>query len=183
MRNDTRTLDMVCCAGLIALAIGGTIAALKSVAARADVFDRQREAAEMRLRELNQAQTTLGRLSDVLKVNQTALETLQKRLPESERIGQFLADLDALAGRHGVRVNNVRPGRAIREEICTRTPLSFSCEGRFSDLHALLYGLESMERLVRIEEVDMVRDSLETGCTLDVKCNVYMREDDSGANG
>ena len=175
MHLSIRTLNTACLAGFVALAIGGSFVASRSARAKAERMDRDRKTAEVLLGEFKKAQTALGRLDATLKANQTALETLRKRLPESEPIGGFFADLDALAGKAAVKVNKVAPGQSVPEQMCTRTPLAFSCEGSFAGLHAVLHGLERMDRLVRIEQVSISRSSPSSRCSMTITCSVYGR--------
>jgi len=175
MHISIRTLDIACLTGFLALALGGGFLAATSVRAKADRIDRGTKAAEALLGELKRAQDALGRLDGVLKANQTALEALRTRLPESDPIGGFLADLDALARQADAKVNKVSPGQSVREDICMRTPLAFSCEGFFAGLHAALHGLERMNRLVRVERVSMSRSSESSRCSMEITCSVYGR--------
>jgi Tfp pilus assembly protein PilO len=175
MYLSIRAINIGCLAGFLALAIGGNFVAARSAKAKADRVDHDVQAAKVLLGEFNKAQSALLRLDATLKANQTALETLRKRLPESDPIGGFLADLDALASKTDVKVNKVAPGESVREDICTRTPLAFSCEGSFAGLHAVLHGLEHMDRLVRAEQVSISRSSPSTRCSMDITCSVYGR--------
>ena len=175
MQIGLRTIDAACLVGLIALAAGGSVVAVESGHRKADRIARDNQASEARLGDLGKAQSVVDRLDMELKANQATLETLRKRLPESQQIGEFLADLDALAGKAGVNINKVEPGASVPGDICARTPLAFSCQGPFASLHGLLYGLESMERLVRIESVSMNRASLAGACRMDIRCSVYGR--------
>ncbi len=175
MHINLRTLDIACLAGLAALALGGGFTVTRSVKNRAVRLDRDRRAVEVLRAECEKAEGVLGRLDAALRVNQHALEALRKRLPEAETIGAFLADLDALAGRAGVKVSTVTPGRPVAEELCMRTPFAFSCEGSFEGIHALLSGLENMDRLVRVARVTITKPSPSDRCNMDVACNVYGR--------
>ncbi len=175
MYLNIRTLNVACLAGFLALALGGSVTAARSAKAKAARMDRDQKAVEVLLGDLRKAESTLVRLDASLKANQTALETLRQRLPEVEPIGGFLADLDALANKADVKVNKVAPGPCVPEGICTRTPLAFSGEGSFAGLHGVLYGLERMDRLVRVERVSITRRSPSGPCSMDITCSVYGR--------
>ena len=170
-----RTIDVACLAGLLALALGGGLAGVRSARTKAESVDRQNKAVEVRLAELKQARSVLGVFDRALRSNQTSLEALRERLPQSRGIGDFLADMDRLMTRNKVSLSNVTPGAPVAEELCTRRPLNFSCRGTFANLHAVLYGLERMSRLVRVDQVSISRDSLSSDCEMNASCSVYGR--------
>ncbi len=173
MHIGIRTLNAACLAGFVTLAAGGGFVAVWSARAKADRMARENLAAQRLLGEYRKAQSALARLDASLKANQIALETLRKRLPESEPIGRFLADLDALVREANVKVNKLTPGQSVQETICTRTPLAFSCEGSFAGLHAVVHGLEHMDRLMHVERVSIRGGYPSNRCSMDIACSVY----------
>lgn len=170
-----RTLDIACLAVFAALAVGGGFVVVKTANAKADRLDREKNAVQVQLAELGKGRVALSRLNVVLNANKAALDSMMKRLPETEQIGDFLAEFDALAAKASVGISKVAQGQSVREEICTRTPISLSCQGSFESLHALLYGLENMNRIVRVERVSINRASLAESCRMDIACSVYGR--------
>ena len=143
--------------------------------AKIDRNEREAKAVEVLLGESRKAQSALDRLDAAITAHQAALETLRRRLPQSDPLSGFFAEIDALARKAAVQVNMVAPGQSVREEMCTRTPLAFSCEGSYTGLYAVLHGLECMDRLVRIEGVSMRRSPPSSRCSMDVTCSVYGR--------
>jgi Tfp pilus assembly protein PilO len=175
MKMTTRTLDMACVTGLLALALLGAFWVVKSSQAMAGRVSRHNQAVIQRRGELKTAQAVLGRLDVALKQNENALEELRERLPESHSAGEFLGDLDAVMARHGVDLSEMTPGTPVHEELCVRTPLQLACRGQFGGLHAVLYEIETMQRLVRIDRASIRRDSLAGKCYMDAACSVYGR--------
>ena len=175
MYLSIRTLNIACLTGFLALAIGGGFGVARCAKAKADRIERDKKAVEVLRVGLNKAQDALVRLDSTLGANQTALDMLRERLLTSEPIGGFLAGLDAVASKADVKVKQVAPGQSVREEICTRTPLAFACEGSFAGLHAVLYGLERADRLVRVEQFSISRSSPSNRCSMNVTCSVYGR--------
>jgi Tfp pilus assembly protein PilO len=128
--------------------------------------------------ELSKAQTILSALDRALMSNQAALESLRTRLPGREAMGGFLSRLDRLASQYRVELRSIQPGAPVREELCIRTPVRFACQGAFVDLHALVYNLEVMDRLVRIDSLNISSETGEESCRMDVACSVYGSRDE-----
>jgi len=171
----TKTLDAACLGGLLALAIGGSFVVAGIASAEARRIERHNAAIEARSQELKQAQSVLAKLDGALRSNQSALDALRERLPESGEMGRLLSGLDAVARRNSVDLSQLTPGTAVDGELCRKTSLQLKCRGPFSGLHALLYELETMPRLVRVERVNISRNALKDTCTMDVACSVYSR--------
>ncbi len=175
MRLKTHTVDVICGIGLLAVLFGGVLAVIASGTATARAVSRQNERVTQRMEELKQAQSVLERLDRALRNNEAALDQLQKRLPESQAMGAFLADLDILMRNSGIDLSNVTPGAPVREALCSRMPLRFSCRGSFEGLHRALYGLETQERIVRVDQVVVKMDEQSGDCSMDVSCRIYGR--------
>jgi len=175
VRNSVQTLDLACVAGLVAFALVGGYVTVRSASSTAHRVEQRNQAVEARLAELKRAQAALDQLDVALRANQSALETLRKRLPESQGIGQFLAGLDAMMARNDVTLRNVTPGNPIAEELCTRTPLVLTCRGTFANLHAVLRELEQMDRLVRVDQASISGHAPASGCEMSASCSVYGR--------
>ncbi len=175
MHLSIRTLNVACLAGFLALGLGGLVVVAAAANAKANRIERSNKAADSLLDGLKKAQSTLSQLDAILGENQAAAEKVSKRLTESEVIGGFLADLDALASEADVKINKVASGQPVAEEVYTRTPITFSCEGSFAGLHSLLYRLERMDRLVRVEQVSISRRPPSSRCSMNVLCSVYGR--------
>ena len=175
MRINIRVFDVICLAGLVALAALGSLAAGKIAIARVKSTERKNLAIKAHLEELNKAKGVLGRLNSAIQANEAALTQLRTRLPESQAMGHFLSDLDTLMERSGVDLSKVAPGSPVAETLCRRTPLSFSCRGAFPDLHTVLYGLETQERVIRVDQVSITGEGESGECSMDVTCSVYGR--------
>ncbi len=175
MHLSIRTLNVACLAGFLALVLGGLVVVASAARAKANRIEHSNKVADSLLGGLMEAQSTLSLLDAILMENQAAAEKVSKKLPESEVIGGFLADLDALASKADVKINKVTSGQPVAEEVYTRTPITFSCDGSFAELHSLLYRLERMDRLVRVEQISISRRSPSSRCSMNVLCSVYGR--------
>jgi len=175
MRMHTNTLDVTCLAGLLALTLVAGVGGMKVVSARAAAANRQEKALQASQKELAEAQTVLSSLQRAIQANQPALERLYQRLPETQSMGDFLFELDAMISRNRVALSQVAPQTPVAEVLSIRTPLQFSCRGSFLDLHTVLYSLENQTRVVRVNQVTLRRGSSEQECMMDVVCDVYGR--------
>lgn len=175
MANRLQTLDGACLAGLVVLVLAGSLVAAKTVSAHRKSIASRNAAVEKRLAELKEALGVLETLERAVRSNQSALDTLRTRLPQAQGMGDFLASLDRAARRNRLELSTVQPGSVVREEWCGRTPVGITCRGAFTNLHAFLYQLETMERLVRVESVAIHGGSPTEPCGMTVSCSVYER--------
>jgi Tfp pilus assembly protein PilO len=175
MQLSIRAVDGICLAAFVGLAAAGSYVATRGVHARAVRIEHERKTEEYLQREGRKAQAALNRLDAALQANRTTLEILRKGLSGPEPVSGFLADLDALARRTEVKITAVAPESAVKEEFCTRTPLTFACQGSFAGLHALLSGLENTERFVRVSQVAINRSAGTGGCGMTVTCSLFGR--------
>jgi Tfp pilus assembly protein PilO len=170
-----RVIDGACMAGLVIIALGGSLAATKAIRDKAARIERTNRAVQDLYRENKAAQTALSRLDTALRANRTTLEMLRKGFSGPEPISGFLAELDTLARQAEVKITSVAPGTGVTEEFCTRTPLQFSCQGSFAGLHAMLHRLESTERFVRLSQVIVSRGAAAGSCAMEITCSLYGR--------
>lgn len=175
MKLNAKTLDMACIAGFLVFAVGGSVLALRSARAYAGRVAHRNRSVEERIVELKKAQAVLDRLELALRSNEAALAALRRRLPDSLGVGQFLSSLHAVMTRHDVELSKVTPGDTAAHDLYRKTAMSFRCRGAFADLHAVMYELETMERLVRIEGVSIGGGAAGRSCSMDVACSVYSR--------
>jgi Tfp pilus assembly protein PilO len=175
VKFDVKTLDIICMTGLLALVLGGSFVALKSIRSNSMRADQRHAAIEKSVSQLAQAEAVLSTITQVVESNQAALDTLRERLPESSTMGDFLSRLDALAQQNSINLSSVTPGETKAEELCSKTRVQFECSGSFNNLHSFLYNLETLPRLVRIDQTTITRTSPDRPSSMDVTCNVYSR--------
>ena len=175
MQLNKRILDSLCLAGLITLILVGSVVCVKLAVVRVKSVQQKTRVIDDYVTQLKKAQTVRGRLNSAIAANEAALTQIRTRLPESESMGMFLADLDAMMDKNKVDLSKVTPGSPVSEALCRRTPLSFSCRGNFTNLHAVLYGLETQQRVVLVDKVSIVGGASPGECAMDVSCSVYGR--------
>ena len=99
MRITCKSLDVACLSGLVVLAVGGGVLAVRSAGGHAKRMESRNESVEARIGQLREAQLALSRLDRALRANRSALDALRRRLPESEAMGGFLSNLGRIQFR------------------------------------------------------------------------------------
>lgn len=174
MQITAKTLDIACLSVFVIVAIGGGYLVANSVASQARRTTQHIQNMEGLLWKLGEAERALATVETAVQANQDALEALRKRLPESRDMGEFLSALDEVTKRNGVVLSKVAPGETVANELCHRIAVQFHCKGAFADLHATLHGIETMERIVQIEQVSISGGGAPGAqCSMDVSCGVF----------
>jgi Tfp pilus assembly protein PilO len=108
-------------------------------------------------------------------------EKSERSIPENRHFAALWQEIAELMSRHNLQGQQVKPGEESREgEVCS-VSLEIQCNGKLSDMFAFIGSLEQMERLVRIEQMDLTNDRDYTGqLTLSAKAKVFYRTIDSG---
>jgi len=90
------------------------------------------------------------------------------RIPPRRELGTFIGEIANLMNRHNLREHQVEPGDEIDAEDLKCIPLAVSCRGNLKQIFEFFRSLQKIERLVRIERVELVNDR-------DFKGDVSMR--------
>jgi len=175
MRVNRRTVDWMC-AGLVVVTVALAATTAFSVLARQrQRLQAQKALADQALEECGRAQAALGRLRSALSDAQDDLREMDEKVPESGRIGTFLARIDALMKQKHVVLVDLQPQASLAGEFYAKTPVRMSCSGAFAELHALLYELETMPRFVRMESVVMTRNPAAERCNMQLEISLFER--------
>ena len=176
MHVSSQNTNRLCALVLLATVLGAVSLAVTSGMAKSRRIRRGDARVQAQLEELRGVQDTLSRLSAVLAENKEAFAKLQAQFSETGNIGNFMKELDSIEARRKVVLSDLRPLPAVREDLCTRIPVQCSWQGPFPKLYTVLYDLENVDRVMRIERISMARASVYEPCKMDIDCSIFARQ-------
>jgi len=108
-------------------------------------------------------------------------EKSERSIPENRQFASLWQEIAELMNQHNLKDQQVKPGEELQDGDVRSVSLEIQCNGKLSDMFAFIGSLEKMERLVRIEQMDLTNDKDYTGqLTLSAKAKVFYRTPDSG---
>jgi Tfp pilus assembly protein PilO len=118
-----------------------------------------------------------------LPLIQEQLRTLQARLgdyetniPDQRAHGVFLHRIADLMKEHDLKDQIITPGEEIEADKFNCIPVSMRCTGELTQIAEFYRRLQSLGRLVRIEQVKLTNDQSYSGrVTMETEAVVYYR--------
>lgn len=108
-------------------------------------------------------------------------EKAVKKIPENQQFASLWQEIAELMSRHSLKDQQVKPGQESQEGSVRSVDLEIQCTGQLSDVFDFIGDLEKMDRLVRIEQMDLTNDKDYSGMlTLSAKAKVFYRTAESG---
>jgi type IV pilus assembly protein PilO len=77
------------------------------------------------------------------------------RLPDTTDIEKVIATLDRKAEQAGVKINDIKPGDEIVQELYVEKPIKISVNGSFHELLNFLYMVSKTERIVNMNDIKL----------------------------
>lgn len=104
----------------------------------------------------------------------------RRSIPENRQFASLWQEIAELMSSHNLQNQQVKPGAEIQEGAVNSVSLEIQCVGKLSDVFAFIGSLEKMDRLVRIEQMDLTNDKDYSGILmLSAKAKVFYRTNDS----
>jgi Tfp pilus assembly protein PilO len=100
------------------------------------------------------------------------------QVPQERALGAFLHRIADLMDEHNLGERLIQPGKEIRAEELNCIPVRMQCEGRLEEIFEFFKSLQSLDRLVRVEQVRLVNDRDFNGMvSMETSAVVYYRPD------
>lgn len=117
-----------------------------------------------------------------LELSPRALE-YDLRLPADKQFALLWQQIAEIMNRHRLMDQLVRPGEQVCEgEICM-IPLSIECAGTFEQVFGFFQDLETFDRLIRMEEIQLKNDKDLSGrLSLTARAQVFYRSGQKSEN-
>ena len=121
---------------------------------------RQTKAAE---RKAVNEDATQGRLLPVLEEQARNLSEsigdYDAKIPPERELGAFLGRITDLMNEHSLKEQVVTPGGEVKSGELNCIPVDIECRGNLAQMFEFFKGLQSLDRLVRIEQIKLSNDA------------------------
>lgn len=175
MDSRIKTLDRICIATLIViLGVSGYLLLTRAIKEHRQVRQ-ENELLSKRSKDLAKAENSLQRLNVLFESTEVELKALNKSIPDSAKMGEFLRDLDSLMTERRIELVSIEPLPTKEERLYTRIPLHLVFKGSFVSVYHLLHDFETMHRTMVMEKIAITRSSDSQECQVDLTASVFER--------
>ena len=115
-------------------------------------------------------------LKDRLEKLQNAVGDYDAQVPRKLNLGAFQRQISDLMKKHGLTGQLIEPGEEVIAKEVNCKPVNIRCTGRLEQVYNFFDSLESLDRLVRIEQVELTNDNEYSGqVSMKAKTVIYYR--------
>lgn len=107
---------------------------------------------------------------------QTRLANYEANVPDKNTFGGFLGRIAELMNENNLNEQEITPGEEIKTEKFNCIPVTMRCKGKLAQIFELYRQLQTLDRLVRIEQVKLSNDRNFSGqVSMETKAFIYYR--------
>jgi Tfp pilus assembly protein PilO len=118
----------------------------------------------------------LPALGEQLRKMQTELQDYESKIPSQRDFGAFLGRITDLMNENNLEEQSIEPGAVVEVDKFNCIPLSMKCKGGLRQIYNFYTRLQSLGRLVRIEQVRLSNDPGYDGqVSMETKAVIYYR--------
>jgi Tfp pilus assembly protein PilO len=137
---------------------------------------RSREAQQIAISKGIAESKQVPALKEELEKLQETVGNFEASIPTERALGEFLHEIAELMNEYGFLEQEVQPGREIRAGAVSCIPINMQCKGTLGQIFKFFRSLQAMDRLVRIEQAELVNDSAFSGqVSMQAKAVIYYR--------
>lgn len=115
-------------------------------------------------------------LTEQLQNLQQVASNFEVNVPWQRDLGVFLQQLADLMAQHNLKEQIVVPQKEIKADDLGCISINMQCKGRLTQIFEFYKQLQTLDRLVRIEQVKLVNDSsFEGEVSMETKLVIYYR--------
>jgi Tfp pilus assembly protein PilO len=118
----------------------------------------------------------MAALEEKLQKQQIAVGKFEANVPSDRNIGEFLQQIAGLMNKHNLKEQIVQPGEEVKTDELNCIPIVMRCKGQLKQIFEFYKSLQAMDRLIRIEKVDLANDSDFSGeVGMETRAVIYYR--------
>jgi Tfp pilus assembly protein PilO len=140
---------------------------------------RQAKAAQTLATAKTLAQSSqLSTLKEQLFQIRKSVGNYQAKVPDNRDLGAFLQQITDLMNRHDLKDQLIQPGDELKTEGFNCITVNMRGTGSFKQIFAFFESLQALDRLVRIQHVELLNDSDFSGnVTINADTVIYYQPD------
>jgi Tfp pilus assembly protein PilO len=143
---------------------------------RIKAVEREKTAQTHAINKASMERVKLQLLKEQLLSLQTTVENYKANIPVKNDFGVFLQQIADLMGKHNLKEQVIAPGKEIAVKGLNCIPVDMRCKGTLAQVFEFQKQMQRLDRLVRIEHIELVNDSDFTGeVSLQTKVVIYYR--------
>jgi Tfp pilus assembly protein PilO len=174
---NIKNLDRLCLGLLILVVCSCGFWAVTDISKKKKYLRQENELLTHRLKDLNLADTNLQRLKKGLDDAQNELRTLNEKIPETANIGVLLKKVDGIMKFRNITMINIEPLATIERKLYTRIPIRIIFKGAFADVYETVLDLETMNRILVMEKINISKTVNQQLCKVDLTACVFERSE------
>ncbi|CAB1066040.1 hypothetical protein D1BOALGB6SA_10839 [Olavius sp. associated proteobacterium Delta 1] len=174
---NLKKLDRLCLCIVVAICVICGYWVAKQGTRQRQQIRRENDLLTRKLQDLNLTEINLQGLRARLDRVGADLRILNEKVPQTAEIGLFLKNVDALMTSLNLVMINVQPFPAVREKLYSRIPVQLTFTGAFRDSYRLLWKLETMNRLLVMEKINISQPNIDEPCRVDLTANIFQRSE------
>jgi Tfp pilus assembly protein PilO len=173
IRNKQQMIILAAASAVILACLFGFFLPLNR---KAGTIRSQRDIAQLIIDEAIQQKSQLPQLKQKLQTLSSQVKNYQSSIPEEIEVGQFLQTITSLMDQYNLQEQFVKPGDEKRLEQLLCVPIDIRCKGRLSQLFEFFKSLQSLDRLVRIEFVNLSNSpNMDGQLSMETKAVIYYK--------
>ncbi len=145
---------------------------------KADEISSKREMLELMIKDASAKAEQLPQLAKQLETLRAEVKPNQSFIPEEIQLGQFLQEIASLMNQYNLQEQFVKPGQERKIEQLYCVPIDIRCKGRLLQMYDFFKYLQSLERIVRIENVTFSNSlDLDGQLSVETKAVIFYKAD------
>jgi len=176
MNLGIKTIDRICLVLAISVSLACGYWVINQAIKKQKQVRQENEIISKGIVELESAEVNFDHFNKLLLDTKTQLETLDKIVPEVVNIGEVLTEIDFLMKKRKITLLSLQPQPKVEEELYAKIPVRLRFKGSFVDIYHFLYDLETMDRMLVAENMNITRNNLDEKCQAELTASVYQRQ-------
>lgn len=168
-----KKLDRACLVIVVIISVICGYLALRQVARQKRQILQEKDLLSEKLKDLDLTEKKLEHLREVLETARRELKVINEQIPETAEIGTFLKKIDSLMKERKEELINIEPLPTVKERHYNRIPIRLRFKGSFEDTYTILHDLETMNRLLVMENIDISKSNNDKYCQVDLVTSVF----------
>ena len=175
MMGDLKKIHLACLAALIAAALlTGGVCGMHLVGAWRQIRE-ENSVVSKNIIDLNRAETNLQQLSALLEETRRQVTLAGEQIPATAEIGAFIKKLQELISARDILLLNLAPMPAVEKGKYKKVPIKIEVSGSFVNIFQLLHDLETMRRIIRVEDLAILKSETGNHCVARMTACVFER--------
>ncbi|HDZ22790.1 hypothetical protein LCGC14_0321050 [marine sediment metagenome] len=163
-------------APMAAIVIGAVVLVFMPQSGQLKRLESQITAQRYKLRAESEQASVVPELVRQVEGMKQRYKDFDHRLPKRTELGGFLRDIARHLDEHDLSNQSIEPGNPTRSELFHTLPITMRFRGSYMNIARFLHGLAEMERLSRVEMLQIARDNGQEDLEAEMQINIYFTE-------